>query len=376
MGEAGLQLQGVEGAGSRGGRRLCRGEAAGAAATRTRGALAAVEVLAHRGGGALAEESTLVSRGGSAQSEESTLGRSEGGAPAEESTRVRRMERRRRQRWAVRVARSRHPTLYTRSAPEASREARRCATPCAHGAAGGRQSGVEGRLARAERRGRWGAATGVRGAQAATGGRGREVATEGRRRKRRESSEGADGDGGGGDGVVRDTMQGGKTATGPDARERTATTGRGGGRGRCHGRAEHMARGAAARRKRRRGRLDRSRVTQSGGGRREHGRAAEAAEGAAVAAARAPGLASVEERYQRVAGVGGRARGDTDEWAGRTSERRRRHSCVWRRRGDRAGAASYTAARRSKALADAMGRPAACAPWRSSRRAGRWRGRR
>ena len=55
------------------------------------------------------------------------------------------------------------------------------------------------------------------------------MATEGRRRKRRQSREGADGDGGGGDGVVLYTMQGGKTATGPDARQRTATTGRGGG---------------------------------------------------------------------------------------------------------------------------------------------------
>jgi len=193
-----------------------------------------------------------------------------------------RMERRRRQRWAVRVARCRHPILYTRSAPDASREARRCAAPCANGAAGGRQSGVEERLARAKRRGRWGAATGVRGAQAATGGRGREVATEGRRRNRRESREGAEGDGGGGDGVVMDTLQGGETATRPGAREHTATGGRGGGRGWGHGRAAHMARGAAARRKRWRGRLGRSRVTQSGGGRKEHGRAAEAAEGAAV----------------------------------------------------------------------------------------------
>jgi hypothetical protein len=169
------------------------------------------------------------------------------------------------------------------------------------------------------------------GAQAATGGRGWVVATEGRC-KRPESCEGEGRDGGRGDGDVLDTRQGGQTATGPSARERTVAGSRGGGRGRGHGRAAHM----------------------SSGGRRD-GRAAEVAEGAAAAAGRAPGPGEVGGALRACGGSGGGALEETDEQARLISERRRQHSGVWRRRGDRAGAASYTAARRGKALADMMG---------------------
>ena len=147
------------------------------------------------------------------------------------------------------------------------------------------------------------------------------VATEGRC-KRPESCEGEGRDGGRGDGDVLDTRQGGQTATGPSARERTVAGSRGGGRGRGHGRAAHM----------------------SSGGRRD-GRAAEVAEG--------PG--ELGGALRACGGSGGGALEETDEQARLISERRRQHSGVWRRRGDRAGAASYTAARRGKALADAMG---------------------
>jgi hypothetical protein len=168
------------------------------------------------------------------------------------------------------------------------------------------------------------------GAQAATGGCGWVVATEGRC-KRPESCEGEGRDGGRGDGNVLDTRRGGETATGPSARERTVAGGRGGGRGRCHGRAAHM----------------------SSGGRRD-GTAAVGAEGAAAAAAHAPVPGEVGGALRACGGSGGGALEETESRRGSsTSAGGSTVACGGG--GGTAGRGSYTAARRVKALADAMG---------------------